>query len=336
MEIFLNILFFVVGIAILIKGSDLFIDGTIAVAKRLKVSAMFIGLTIVAFGTSVPELAICIANAINNSLEMSVGNVVGSNMFSMLFALGGVAIVAPIQIEKSNKKLDLPFFILTALMLLIFSCDVIFGADTGYISRIESLILFLILIVYFIFQVLTAKNVKKIENEQKDIVQENVEKKNDEKILSVKRMVFYIIIGIVLVGFGGECVSVTAEFLAGQLGMSEKLIGLTVVAFVASMPELVTSVIAIKKGENALALGNIIGSNIINICLILALVGLIQPIVVSNAVLIDLIILAVSSVLFSIFCITRSKLARQEGVVMVVIYVLYIVFSIIRNYILLF
>lgn len=341
MAIFLNILFLVLGMVLLIKGADFFVSGASAVAKRLKVPSMFIGLTIVSLGTSLPELSVSITSAISNNIDMSVGNIVGSNLFNMLFILGLVALFNPVHMDKSTNKIDFPFLIAITGILMLFGLDTFLdGASKNMLSRTESILLLVILVLYLSILIFNANRTHKrmVKQElymnrqslkEKD---EEVKEVSQEKELRVWQIILYIVLGLGAVVFGGECVSTTASYLAIKMGMSEALVGLTIVAFGTSLPELVTSVVASKKGENDLALGNVVGSNIMNIALILGSVGLIAQAPISTAILTDLIILFVSTIIFVVCCLHRGKISRGEGILFVCMYVAYIAFAIVRNY----
>ena len=328
MTIFLNILFLLIGMVLLIKGADFFVSGASAIAKKLKVPSIFIGLTIVALGTSLPELSVSVTSAINNSIDLSVGNIVGSNLLNMLFILGLIAILKPIPLQKTSKKIELPFFVATTGILMLFGFDIWLNGDTkNVLSRTESIILIIILILYM--YVLISNAYKK----RKSSKLENPELIEDENTnLKIWQIILYVVLGLSAVVFGGECVSSTAQFLALKMGMSEALVGLTIVALGTSLPELVTSVVAAKKGENELALGNVIGSNIMNISLILGSVGLIAKAPISTDIVVDLIILFVTTMIFAWFCIRKDNISKREGIVLFALYIAYLAFAIIRNY----
>lgn len=337
MTIFLNVLFLVIGMALLIKGADFFVSGASAVAKRLKVPSIFIGLTIVALGTSLPELSVSITSAISGSIDMSVGNVVGSNMFNMLIVIGFVALFKPINMNKASGKIDFPFLIAITGVFTLFGMDVMLnGASENVLSRTESIILFILLALYLAILIFNAKRTRKRKLKQENYYrQQNIqiyEEKDEIKDLKVWQIILCLVLGLGAVVFGGECVATTAEFLALQMGMSEALVGLTIVALGTSLPELVTSVVAAKKGENDLALGNVVGSNLMNISLILGSVGLIGQAPVSSVILTDMIILFVSTIIFSICCWQKEKISKLEGALFIFIYVAYLAFAIVRNY----
>lgn len=397
MAIFLNILFLIIGLALLIKGADFFVSGASSIAKKFKVPTMLIGLTIVALGTSLPELSVSVASAIKGSTDMSVGNIVGSNMMNMLLILGVVALIHPVPITKSSKKIDFPFLIVLTLLLLVFSADAILNGDVqNMISRTESIVFLAMLVFYITILVINANLSKKLpfakedelnfsgemssqtENEtlSKDedkgenkletkiisthdndegLIEENLQtsenqnlikqeekskkfkfkkEKNEDKILKSWQIALCLIFGLAAVVFGAECVSTTAQFLAIKIGMSEALVGLTIVAVGTSLPELATSIAASRRGDNQMALGNILGSNVINIALVLGLVGVISPVAITSAILIDMLILTIFTIIFSVICMTSKKeIKRWAGILLLIMYIAYITFAIVRNYV---
>lgn len=334
MTIFLNVLFLIVGMAFLIKGADFFVSGASAIAKRCKVPSLFIGLTIVALGTSLPELSVSITSAISNSIDMSVGNIVGSNMFNMLLVIGLISLFNPIPMSTSSKKVDLPFLIAITGALLLFGLDIALNnATANILSRTESILFLVILILYLYILISNANRKRKRQIKQEKYLQkEKLENQPQEKDLKIWQIALYVVLGLAAVVFGGECVSTTAQFLAIKMGMSEALVGLTIVAVGTSLPELVTSVVAAKKGENDLALGNVVGSNIMNISLILGSVGLISQAPISSIIITDIIILFVCTIIFSVMCFRKDNIEKKEGIVLLILYIAYITFTIIRNY----
>ena len=335
MTIFLNCLFLVLGMALLIKGADFFVSGASAIAKKCKVPSLFIGLTIVALGTSLPELSVSITSAISNSIDLSVGNIVGSNLFNMLLIMGFVALFSPVPMSSSSKKIDLPFLVAITGMLLLFSLDkMLNGLDSNVLSRTESIMFLVILILYLYILISNAnksRNQLKNEHLSKENIEGNLQEEN-KKELKVWQIILYVIIGLSAVVFGGECVSTTAQFLALKMGMSEALVGLTIVALGTSLPELATSVVASRKGENDIALGNVVGSNIINISLILGSVGVISQAPISSIIITDIIILFVCTVIFSVMCAKKDNISKVEGIILLILYIAYFAFAIIRNY----
>ena len=318
----------------LIKGADFFVSGASAIAKKCKVPSLFIGLTIVALGTSLPELSVSITSAISNNIDLSVGNIVGSNLFNMLFIVGLVSMFSPMPMSSSSKKIDLPFLIAITGALLLFALDIILnGAATNVLSRTESILLLVILILYLYILISNANRKRKRQlKQEKYLKTEKLDNPAEEKELKIWQIILYVVVGLAAVVFGGECVSTTAQFLAIKMGMSEALVGLTIVAVGTSLPELVTSVVASKKGENDIAIGNVVGSNIMNISLILGSVGIIAQAPISTIIITDLIFLFVSTIIFSVMCFQKDNISKKEGIVLLVLYIAYISFTIIRNY----
>ena len=318
---------------LLIKGADFFVSGASSVAKKMKVPSLFIGLTIVALGTSLPELSVSVTSAFSNNIDLSVGNIIGSNLLNMLFILGLVAIFSPVPMSKLTKKIDLPFLIAVTGILMLFGFDSLLnGEKTNILSRTESIIFLIILILYLYVLISNANRRRKRTLKQEKFLNISNSEQTDEKPLKVWQIILCLIFGLAAVVFGGECVSTTAQFLAIKMGMSEALVGLTIVAFGTSLPELVTSVIAAKKGENDLALGNVIGSNIMNISLILGSVGLIAQAPISMTIVVDSIILFVATMIFAVACFRKENISKREGIVFIILYLSYLAFAIVRNY----
>lgn len=377
MEIFLNILFLALGMVFLIKGADLFVNGASGIAKKLKVSPFVIGATIVAIGTSLPELTVSVVSAIHGSTDMALGNVVGSNMFNMLMALGITALICPVLIKDNVKKIDAPVLIIITACLLIFSYDrFLNGYDSNFISRTESLILLGIVGFYLYINIKNArkmkaqddvvKNIEKLHKQQEKAIKQSLEDGeintvNQQKIDALVEktveaeenailissntqthkhtkitnktwfLIVNLLIGLAGVVFGGECVSSTAKFLALKIGMSEMLVGVTIVAIGTSLPELIVSIVSAKSGNTDIALGNVIGSNIVNIGLVLALSGIFKFIPLTTAGLIDLIILFVSTFILCAFIWWSKKIGRLNGTILTLLYIAYMVYSCVRN-----
>lgn len=326
MEILLSCLLLIAGFVALIKGADWFVDGSSGVAANFKVPSVIIGLTIVAMGTSAPELAVSTSAAIAGSNEIALSNVVGSNIFNLLAVLGICALIHPIPIDKTITKRDFPISIVISVITLIavgigfVLSGNIAGTgmpdNVGEMSRPFGIALLVMFVAYIIMLIIQAK---------KDRVRE--EESTAPK--PVWKCIILILIGLACIIAGGEFVVDSAKKIAAAAGMSETLIGLTIVAVGTSLPELVTSIVASKKGENGLAVGNVVGSNIFNILLILGVSSTINPIAVNLASLLDLAILIVVSVITFIFA-KSGKLGRPAGVIMAGLYVADVVFAILR------
>lgn len=319
----MNYIILIVGFALLIKGADIFVGGASAVAKKLGIPPVIVGLTIVSIGTSAPELAVSIISALKGNNEIAIGNVLGSNLFNVLMVLGVTTMVLPMIIKKDKIKTD--FFINVFLTVLLFflTFDSILGSANDIISRTDGLILVIICIAYMGLLVFKAKKTNMPGPTE------------EEKNINVLGKIAAIIIGAIGIVLGGQLVVDSATNIAYSIGMSEKLVGLTIVAMGTSLPELVTSVVAAFKGEKDIALGNVLGSNIFNILLIIGVSSLITPIPVARTLIVDFIFLiAVSVFIFGLIFFNKrqeKKLSRAEGAILVAIYVGYIIYIICRN-----
>lgn len=319
----LNILFLILGFAFLIKGADVFVDGASTIAKIFKVPALIIGLTIVALGTSLPELAVSVVASINKATDLSVGNVVGSNIFNILIVLGTTSLLVPIAIQKSVIKFELPFVLFVSILLLL--CGLIGPKEVSWIFGL----IFMVLVVVYIFVL-----VKRTINENKEQKQEEIKEEHEEKISPIKAIIF-LIIGAALIIFGGECVNSTSVVIAEFFGMDEQLIGLTICAIGTSLPELITSLVAAKKGENDIALGNVIGSNTLNILFILGISALISPLPISPDMTIDIIVMVlitIELIIMAVLTFKKNGLNKMCGIILILTYVIYMVYIIGRNY----
>ncbi len=305
-EIIQSIFFLLIGFVLLIKGADFFVDGSSSVAKRLKVPSIIIGLTIVAMGTSLPECAVSVTASLSNNNELAISNAVGSNIFNLLVVCGACALFAPLTIKKSTLLKEFPLSILCAVLLLALG---FFGNQLGTVDGVIFLLLFAGYIVWMVLSALNArKNMQQLEVE-------------NYKILPVWKCVLFIISGGVAIKFGGDFVVNGASFIAQSFGLSQNLIGLTIVAIGTSLPELVTSIVAARKKEVDMALGNVIGSNIFNILFVLGTAAAISPMPFVTENLIDIIVLIAVSLLIYLFSWTGKKIKRAEGVIMLLIYI---------------
>ena len=339
LQIVLFIVFIVGGFAALIKGADIFVGGASSIAKKLKVSSIVIGLTIVSIGTSLPEAAVSISGAIAGSADISIGNIVGSNMFNMLVVLGCSLVFVPIVVDRGVARQDLPFLIICAVLLLVFA---LVGGEGYILSRLECIILFALFIAYMVFTVVRAKKQKKQEeqNEISEGEQKNEQQNGqEEQVQPVWKSILFLFLGLACIIIGGDLVVFGAKNMAITFGMSEILVGLTIVAIGTSLPELVTSIIAAKKGENGIALGNIVGSSIFNILLIIGATGMLTPLVVDNKLIIDIILMLAACLITLIFILLRnlikgkSDLPRYYGWILLVLYVGYLAYIILRDFV---
>ncbi|MCI6691796.1 MAG: calcium/sodium antiporter [Clostridium sp.] len=317
----MNYILLIIGFILLIKGADIFVDGASNIAKKFGIPSIVVGLTIVSLGTSAPELAVSLISSLEGSNGITIGNVLGSNIFNTLMVLGLTSIIMPILIKKSIVIKDYVVNILITISLLILTFGrTLFNKEPG-LSRLSGIILLMGCIAYTIYLIKSAKDES-----------EDSEKHEEIKIFNSCIRILIGIIGIIL---GGNLVVNSASNIAYSFGLSEKLVGLTIVAIGTSLPELVTSMIAATKGENDIAIGNVLGSNIFNILLILGVSSSISPIVISSALFIDIIFLIGVSILLGIFMFKGKKeklyLGRIEGAILVLIYISYMVYIIFRN-----
>lgn len=318
----------IVGFIFLIKGADIFVEGTSSIAKKFKVPSMVIGLTIVAMGTSAPEAAVSITSSLAGQNDMSIANVVGSNFFNILMVLGVSSIMATLPVEKSTIKKDTPFLIAISIILLIFSIDL-------HISRIEGLLL-LVLFAYFLMDTIKIAKKSNVEDigdfgeSAIDIDGSIVKDIDNQASINIVKTIFLSLIGMICIIFGGDLVVDSATSIAKDFGMSSNLIGLTVVAMGTSLPEFVTSIVAVKKGETDIAIGNVIGSNIFNILLVLGLAMSINPISVSLISAIDIIFMVFITIILYLFMKKNNSLIKSQGFILVCLYFIYIIYTIIR------
>lgn len=326
----LDILFLVLGIIFILLGADALTNGASDLARRWGISELIIGLTVVAMGTSMPELVVSVISSIENKPEMAVGNVVGSNLFNTLFILGATALICPVTVSKQVIGKDIPWSILASAILLFMACDAILdGNSNNTISRSDGLVLLLIFITFIYYTILVAK---------KDDKQDHVEAKkaDDAGELEVKhtplwKSILFIVLGLAGLIYGGNLFVDSASSIAFRMGMSESLVGLTIVAMGTSLPELATSVVAAFKNKAGMAVGNAIGSNIFNILMILGVSGTITPLKMGNITPIDLLVLLGSSLLVWLFARTSHILSRLEGGIMIAIYICYMAYLIIAQ-----
>lgn len=310
----------VLGFILLIKGADYFVDGASSIAKSLRVPTLVIGLTIVAFGTSAPEAAVSITSALQGQNGIAIGNIVGSNIFNLLIVVGIAAFICPLKVKKSIVVKEFPFTLLSGAVLIILAQDVFFkGSTTNVLDHADGIMLlvFFGIFMYYLIEVaLTSRD-----------------EVGDEEIqtMSLTKSILFSIGGMIAIVIGGKIVVDAATTVALQWGMSERLVGLTIVAIGTSLPELVTSIIAAKKGESDIALGNVIGSNIFNIFFVLGISASIHPIAVNSAVVVDMIIMMVVTVIAYIFAASKMKINKVEGNILTVMYIAYMAFAIIRN-----
>ena len=350
MDIFLNIILLILGMAFLIKGADFFVEGSSNIARALKIPSLIIGLTLVSIGTSAPELSVSVTSAINGLNELSFSNVIGSNVFNVLIVLGLSASISPLLVDKEVYKFDLPIYFGICVILLLFA---LLGLSDGYqLTLWESIIIFALFFIYMAFLVIRGLiSSKKTSNEEKEenkeeVIEENINIEEEKKgsntfINKVKRLwhnkpwwlnVIILVVGLLGIIFGGQFVVDSASFLAKSFGMSDALVGLTIVSVGTSLPELITSLVAARKKENDIAVGNAIGSCIFNIVLILGLSSTIHPMTIMFDSIVDICVMLVSCVFIFICAIKWKKIGRIQGILLVLMYVGYLTYIITRHY----
>ena len=313
----------ILGFVLLIKGADWFVDGASALSKKFGIPSVVIGLTVVAFGTSLPEASVSISAALNHSSGISIGNVVGSNLFNLLVVAGASAAFCPINVDKSIIKKDMPFSFIITLAILFLSFGVFPSAPAdNIISRADGIILLLFFAVFMYYTVHSALSSPAPEEDE------------NQKIMPLWQQFLFIAIGIAGICFGGNRVVAGATEIARIFGLSESLIGLTIVSIGTSLPELVTSIVAAKKGESDISIGNVIGSNIFNILFVLGVSSVITPIVIDAKEVInsmyDIIIVALSTLIVYIPIVKTKKISRPLGIIMVIGYIVYTAYIIMR------
>lgn len=304
----ISIILIIVGMALVLWGADRLTDGAVAIAQRMNVPEIVIGLTIVAMGTSMPEFCVSFAGALKGTSDLAVGNVLGSNIFNAMLIVGVAAMVAPMSILKSTVKKDIPFAVFASLILFQLCLN-------NRITRIEAFVLLIMFAVFMIYTVMGAKNGMPTASEKEA-------KKNKSKGLS--KDVFYVVAGLAALIVGSNIFVDNATEIARLLGVSEAVIGLTIVAAGTSLPELATSIVAARKGQSAIAIGNVIGSNVFNILFIIGLTGVITPMQIVGLTNIDFAVMLGSMLLLWLMSFTKYTLSRWEGAVLAVLYVVYV------------
>lgn len=315
MEMLLQFALLVLGFVCLVKGSDWFVDGAAGIATKFGIPQLIIGLTIVAMGTSAPEAAVSITAAANGSADITIGNIVGSNILNVLIILGLSAVVFPLTVAKSTILIDIPVTIGVTILLFGLGLD-------GNITRIDGIIMLVIFVSYLGFLIWSAKREKSLGQDLDSSSEENTE----EKPLSIGKAILLTVIGLALVILGSRFVVNSASFIARRFGLSERFIGLTIVALGTSLPELFTSVVAASKKNCDIAIGNIIGSNLFNILFVVGLSSLIIPVPFAEAFRIDTLVALGAVVALLLFCLPKKRLSRLGGAIFLLAYLAYFIF----------
>ena len=308
----LNVLFILVGIVLVLWGADRLTDGAVAVAEKMKMPQIVIGLTIVAMGTSMPEFCVSLVSALKGTTDLAVGNIVGSNIFNTLLIVGVSAWVAPMTILKSTVRKDIPFALFASVILLVMCLD-------GNISRLDAGILF---VLFLIFMYVTLKGAKTKDDDttaKTDSIEDN------KKPMAAWLSIVWIIVGLACLIGGSNLFVEGATKVAEHIGVSEAVIGLTIVAGGTSLPELATSVVSARKGNSGIAIGNVLGSNVFNILAILGVTGVITPMHLQGITMLDLSMMVFSTLLVWLFSFTKYKIARWEGIVLTIVFIGYMV-----------
>lgn len=318
----LAIVFLIVGFVLLVKGADVFVEGSSSIAKKFHVPSIIIGLTIVAMGTSLPEAAVSVTASLADKNELAVSNVIGSNIFNLMMVIGVCAILTPVAVQAVTLKRDFPFSVLCAILLL--ALGLIGPMVLGHIDGV----IFLILFAGFIATMI--RSALKASRQGDAVVSEEIEAAEEIKIMPMWKSLLFIVGGGIAIMLGGDVVVDSASNIAATFGMSQTLIGLTIVSVGTSLPELVTSVVAAHKNEVDMALGNAIGSNVFNILFVLGIASAISPITFLTENVIDIVILLAFSLIVWLFAWSKKEIRRSEGFLMVLLYAAYVVYICIR------
>lgn len=339
----INIVLLVLGVIIVLKGADWLTDGAVNIATRFGVSQMVIGLTIVAMGTSMPEFCVSMVSALKGTPDLAVGNVVGSNTLNTLLIVGCSALVAPIMVKRSSVKRDIPFAVVASLLMLLFCLD-------GAIGRVDAAVLFA---GFCLFMFVTLKYAKTTEEHAATVATSGAAMATaaaastsvseastshtsapkastsqpsapEASVASMLKAIVMLVVGLLCLIAGSNMFVDNASFVASSLGVSDAVIGLTIVAGGTSLPELATSMVSAKKGNSDIAIGNVIGSNVFNILMIIGITGLVKPMHIAGITTLDLIMMLASMLLMWFFCRTTYKVKRWEGAVLTIIYLAYL------------
>jgi len=319
LEIVIQLGLLVIGFVMLVKGADWFVDSASTIADKFGIPQMVIGLTIVAFGTSVPEAAISISAALKGNAAVTIGNVVGSNILNVLIILGITALITPLVIQKNTMKYEIPFVIAISGLLLFL------GMNDGVISLTDGLILLAILLGFLVYLYRLTKEGTESAEKIPEEIPESGRKDNNA---NVPKLIMVMIIGGVLIVFGSNITVDSATIIATNFGMSQRLIGLTIIAFGTSLPELITSVTAGIKGKADIAIGNIVGSNIFNILFVVGVTGVITPVEFAPNFLYDGIVAIIAATMLLLFVVKSKTLKRSGGIIMIASYLAYFIYLI--------
>lgn len=311
----LSIIFIIIGFALLIKGADFLVDGASNVAKKFHIPEIIIGLTIVSMGTSMPELFVSATSALNGSADMAIGNIVGSNICNLLLILGLSAFIKPVIFQRETRLIEIPICLIVTIIFTIF-CN-----TDGTISKVEGIILIVLFLLFIIYTIIMSKKGNKF-----DGTEESNELTVQDKPISITKNILFIIIGIIGLKIGGDLTVDNATNIARMFNVSEKIIGLTILAVGTSLPELVTSVTAAIKGNSDIAIGNIVGSNIFNILFIIGVSALITPLAYNFTYNIQMVILIAATIILALFPAIppKNEMSRMNGLIYFILYLVYL------------
>ena len=334
MLLFKSFIILIIGFVLLIKGADFFVEGSSAVAKRFRIPSMILGMTIVAMGTSLPECAVSVTASLTGNNSLAISNAVGSNIFNLLVVCGVCSLFVPLAVQKSTLQTEFPLSILCAGLLLLLGY---LGMTLG---RIDGIIFLIIFAGYLFWMIRSAKKARHdITSADSSSTQESRSSLSEEEIeqvashinlLTAWKCLIFILGGMIAIKYGGDFVVEGASTIASSLGLSQTLIGLTIIAMGTSLPELVTSIVAARKDEVDMALGNVIGSNIFNILLVLGVAAAISPVGFALENIIDIAFLIIISAITLVFAWTSKEINRKEGIIMLVLYAAYMVYICMR------
>lgn len=329
-----SIIILIVGFVLLIKGADFFVEGSSAVAKRLRIPSMIIGMTIVAMGTSLPECAVSVTASLTGNNTLAISNAIGSNIFNLLVVCGVCTLFVPLAVQKSTLQKEFPLSIFCAGLLLLLGY---LGMTLGHI---DGIILIIIFAGYLLWMIQSARNARNqtFADEDSDTAGSRTSLSAEEieqvasniNLLPAWKCIIFILGGMIAIKYGGDFVVNGASAIASSLGLSQTLIGLTIIAMGTSLPELVTSIVAAKKDEVDMAVGNVIGSNIFNILLVLGVAAAISPVGFIMENMIDIAFLILISVITLVFAWTSKEINRKEGIIMLLLYAVYMVYICMR------
>jgi len=319
----LDIALFILGLVAIIKGADFMTDGASAVAHKYGIPTLVIGMTIVAIGSSAPEFVVSALSAAKGNTDMAIGNVVGSNIFNILSIIGVTSVLYPIAASKGNIRNDVPFVVLTSIVVLVAALDSLFSKDAiCEISRSEGLLFLCMFAIYLSYTFAMAKGGQ--DNDTEKSVGEEI------KELPLWRATLYIIGGLAALIFGGDSLVKSASNIASALGVSQSIIALTIVSIGTSLPELAASVMAAKKGDTAMALGNVVGSAVFNVLFVLGVSATICPLAIGDISIVDIATLILASVLFWLFSKTHFEIKRWEGTILIIVQIFYYIYLVLN------